>query len=279
METFVKVGLEILESRFQEIDTIIAQASDYEVDESTDISQQGEFENIYKVLCRSAQVLLIAHLEGAIKDTAKNILDDINYFSRFTNSPYSIKKTFCEHFLVKNEKGKYSIEKTKLLIDTFDSLPVKYIADPFIQFYNSGSSKNNRNPSPNLITKVTEKFGVMDFFIIIKDSDLDVVFTGSKSEILTVRDRLKEHLYTGVSSYPYDLDLSLFNISSKTSNEKNTLWHLFLESILKSRHDIAHGNTLESPFYHKDIEESKLKVEILLYAFISVLCVNSLSTC
>lgn len=274
MDTFVKIGLEVLEERFKEIDTIISKASDYEVDESIDAYQKEEFENIYKVLCRSAQVLLIAHLEGAIKDTAKNILDDINYYSKFNNSPYPLKKTFCEHFLVKNEKGRYSDEKTKLLINTFDSLPVKYIADPFILFYNSGS-KTNRNPSPDLIIKVTEKFGIENFFGMIENSNLDVVFTGSKSEILDIRDQLKEHLYTGVSSYPYDLDLSIFNISLKSSNKKQTLWHLFLESILKNRHDIAHGNTLESPFYHKDIEESKIKVEILLYAFISVLCVKS----
>ncbi|WP_010115155.1 hypothetical protein, partial [Acinetobacter sp. P8-3-8] len=53
------------------------------------------------------------------------------------------------------------------------------------------------------------------------------------------------------------------------------LFEEFLDEFLKDRHSIVHGHVLKNPTDDFEIFESKIKIEILIYAFIICLCSNS----
>jgi len=127
-----------------------------------------------------------------------------------------------------------------------------------------------------MIESLLHKFGVIKFLSQIENSDLDVAFQDSKSEMIEIRDKLKAHLMENVEYYPYNVDLELFNIHYDDGIERQkrqkSMWEDFLNEILTNRHTIAHGNCLESLCSHTEIEHSRIKIEILIYAFVLVLC-------
>lgn len=259
MITYVFLRFESLQKRLDEINLILDYASENE--------SRNE---LYTSLCRSAQVLLIAHFEGTIKDFTKDVLDDFNHSEyEFKDSPEALKTTFCSSFINKNNERESKLRKK--ILETFNSLPVMYNVEAFLY-------KENKNPNSYIVENVLQRFGVSKFLVQIENSDLDVAFQDSRSSMIEIRDKLKIHLRENVNSYPYTVDLELFNIhyNKNVDKSKKTMWHEFLDEIVKNRHTIAHGNTLESPCSHKEIEQAKLKIEILIYAFVLVLCKFSL---
>jgi hypothetical protein len=259
MSSYVYLRLESLQRRFDEIDLLLTHAL-----------ENIDNEELYSTLCRSAQILLVAHFEGAIKDLTKDVIDDFNRSEyTFKDSSEAIKVTFCQSFMKPNENDYYDSKIKTQLLNTFNDLPVKYEVDPFL--FNKYKN-NNKNPNSYIVENILARFGVNNFLSRIENSDLKVVFQESKSDMVIVRDRLKEHLEVTVESYPYKVNFELFNISSAKTKKSNTFWHAFLDTIVNNRHEIAHGNTLESLDLHVDLDKSKLKVEILICAFILVLC-------
>lgn len=267
MSTYIFSRLESLQKRFDEVELIFNYASENE----------SRLE-LYTSLCRSAQVLLTAHFEGAVKEFTRDALDDFNNSEyKFKDSPAAIKATFCSSFLPENTDQKLKFP-TKLL-DIFNTLPVKYNADAFLP---NNHSDNNKNATSHMIEKILNGFGVIKFLSQIENSDLDVAFQDAKSSQIEIRDKLKAHLIENVSSYPYTVDLELFNIRYNKKldpkSRKKSMWEEFLDEIMNNRHSIAHGNSLGSPCSHIEIEKSKIKVEILIYAFVLVLCKFTLPT-
>jgi hypothetical protein len=257
MNTYVSLRFESLQKRLKEIDLILDYASKNE-----------NLTELYTTLCRSAQVLLIAHFEGAVKDFTKDVLDDFNRSEyEFKDSPEALKTTLCLSFMSPYDNGKYDPKLKRKIFETFNSLPVKYDADAFLY-------KKNKNPNSYIIENILLRFGVNNFLLQLENSELDVAFQDSLSSMIELRDKLKIHLEENVNFYPYTVNPELFNIHYKKGLDKSkkTLWHAFLDEIVNNRHIIAHGNTLENTCSHKDIEKSKLKVEILIYAFILMLC-------
>jgi len=259
MSTFVSLGLESLQKRFAEIDLILSYASEKE-----------NTSELYSTLCRSAQVLLIAHFEGAVKQFVRDVIDDFNQSNyEFKDSPNALKYTFCTFFIKENN----DLIRNKLL-DTFNSVPVKYTAEAFL--FNNHSD-NNRNPNSNVLNNILQRFGVSGFLSQIENSDLDIAFEDSKSNQVAIRDKIKFYLIENVKSYPYTVSLELFNIkydrnADKRKLRKKSIWEEFLDEVMIKRHTIAHGNSLESQCSHTEIERSKLKIEILIYAYVLLLC-------
>ncbi|MCO5383230.1 MAG: HEPN domain-containing protein [Methanosarcina barkeri] len=259
MNTSVFSGFESLQRRFSEIDLILNYASANE-----------NLYDLYTSLCRSAQVLLIAHFEGAIKEFTRDAIDDFNCSEyEFKDSPKALKVTFCSSFITESTDQKFKFPSK--LLDTFNSLPVKYCADAFL---NNNHSDNNKTPNSHMVETVLEKFGVSNFLLKIENSDLDIAFQDSKSSQMQIRDKLKLHLRENVYSYPYTVSLELFNIhyNKKVDPKKKSMWKEFLDEVVTNRNTIAHGNSLESRCSHTEIEKSKLKIEILIYAYVLVLC-------
>lgn len=251
-DSFVFLRLELVERRFKEIDILLGEAN-----------KNSDLQNIYTTLCRSAHVLLVAHFEGLIKDITKDILDDLNSNLEFKNAPQVLKRTFCEHFLKRDEKGNYDENIKNKLVDAFDELPTKFKVEPFL-------FDRNKNPSPQMLQSILTKFGIKNFLWCLDNSDLDKVFENNKSDIDDLINRIKFHLNIGLRTFPYTTAEEILNLdpSKKNLPQKKSLWDTFLEDLLKNRHSIVHGQTLDNPTDHEEIEMAKKKVEILLYAFI-----------
>jgi hypothetical protein len=258
MSTFINIGLISLDRRLSEIHLVLEEAkANFEVKDT-----------LYKALCRSAQVLLSAHFEGYLKDLVKNALEDINRYSSFKNSNIFLKKRLCEYFIFSLKEEKYSRDnhqRTIELIEVFDNVETKFKKEYF--FYSE-----NKNPKASVLDKIAEQFGIKNFFIQIKKSNLDLIFSNTNAENVLVCQSIKNYLLETTENYPFTTTLDFLEIDESKSGPDN-LWDAFLSNLLKRRHDIAHGTEIENSAGHATIEEDKLKIEILMYAFTAFICI------
>ncbi len=255
IQSFINLRFEEFEKRLNEIELLIQLAI---TNESNSL--------IYQALCRSAHVLLVSHFEGLYKDICKDILSDINANTIFSQVPKDILYTHCSYFINSHESEKSTHEIKIKLIDAFYLHPSKLKFEPFLNI-------DNRNPTPQIIESILERFGVSNFFWNIENSDLDVVFKDLKTETIEIKNRLLFHLKEKTYSYPYLVDKSIYNPVLRENHRKTkTLWEDFINSFLKERHNIIHGHTLNNPYNHEELGKAKLKIEILICVYILNIC-------
>jgi len=230
MGTFIYDLAYSIEDRWSEIDILIEKASR---EENSDLA-------FYDALCRATVVLIVAHLEGFIKDVSRSIIQDINRSSTFKASPQPIKRVFCRSFVdLPSGENKTSAEhRIQRLMDMLDDLDTKFSVEPFLIENNHG---NNKNPSPSIIERICTNFGVEGFFSWINSSRLDVVFSGMPSDVINLINELRDHLLARTELYPYTVDFSLFGIREAKNNKSGirSFWETFLDQVLKNRHDVA----------------------------------------
>lgn len=255
IQTFINSRFEQIEKRFNEVQILLdlAASSRHNVD-------------LYQALCRSAHVLLVSHFEGLYKEICRDIIDDINMNTKF----FEVKKViFNTHsdFFINNKESDKSVYSIKLrLFEAFKEYPSKLKVEPFLFV-------DNKNPAPEILETILEKFGVKNFFSSLDGSDLDIVFEDQKSSIKRLRNRLLSYLKIRTLSYPYTVDTSFYHPVIKENQKKTkTLWEDFLNNFLKERHSIIHGNTINNPNDNESLTKAKIKIEILIYAFILNVC-------
>lgn len=255
--TFVGSRLDLIENRFNEVETLLELA-------------KGNISNsaIYTTLCRSAHVLLVSHVEGIYKDLVRDIIDDLNYSTDFCNVKKPIFNTHAQHFIHENEKNTYKIEEK--LWDAFKKHKTELVLEPFLR-------AENKNPKPQILEGILKKFGEDNFFSSLIESRLEIVFENDRNASIRELKRIKNYTMCGVKSYPYTVDKSYFyNFNPpKLGKGKKGLFEEFLNQFLNDRHGIVHGQTLDNPKNDLEILESKVKIEILIYAFIICLCHKS----
>ncbi|PWI57510.1 MAE_28990/MAE_18760 family HEPN-like nuclease [Sulfoacidibacillus thermotolerans] len=252
--TFASVFIEELEGRWKEIDILIDQITRSEDD-------------VKNVLCRSAVVLLVAHLEGFVKETASILIKDLNAFVRFKDLPKIVQKTYCSRFLSPiNDSGGIDYRIQGKLLEEFESLNAQLVVEPFL-------FERNKNPSPTVIETVLTNFGVKDFFTLIYQSNLDIVFENNRAETLVLSSELKDYLKLAVVSFPYNIELDKYSISQKEKKLKReeSLWIAFIDELLRMRHSIAHGSNFQNEIGVPQLEDAIIKVRILQYAIALVL--------
>lgn len=263
--TFVSVRLENIEKRFSEVDTLLLLA---QANKSND--------QIYSSLCRSAHVLLVSHVEGIYKDIVKDVIDDLNSNIDFINLSESIFRTFSLHFIHSADVNQAGNEKVKnKLWEAFKGYKCNLKIEPFLRV-------DNKNPTQKILEDILNKFGEKDFFVSLANSKLEIVFENSKNISLKELSRIKRYTKNGTQNFPYTVDKSYYlsslasnHITSKNKRAKKGLFEEFLEEFLKDRHSIVHGSRLDNPKNSHEIELSKIKIEILIYAFIICLCSRS----
>jgi len=265
MNTFVYELTNSVDDRWREVVLLIKSASK---EESSDIE-------MYDALCRATILLIVAHLEGFVKDVAKAIVHDINTFSSFTSSPIALKRTFCKTYLdISEANSKVTEQKRQLLIELLNGLEPKYVVDPFLF---EGAYGNNKNPSPGIINKICGNFGVKNIFALINNSKLDAAFSDIQSDVSDLINNLKDHILANTLNYPYTMDLELFDISLLPNGnvKERSFWETFIDQLLKHRNDIAHGATSINSLSVTELHVLYKKVIILEYALIMVLCYKS----
>lgn len=253
--TFLSSRFDAIESRFEEIDILLNLAED-NIDNSVK----------YKSLCRSAHVLLVSHVEGIYKDVVKDVLDDLNNNTIFIELNSKIFHTSCGYYISSDVSDKNYEKTKKKLWDTFKELKSDLKLEPFLRV-------DNKNPMPKIFEDILIKFGEKNFFKSLKKSKLEIVFENdiriSKRELSRIKRRLKK----GILEFPYKVNRDSYCSYEEKDNSKG-LFEVFLNQLLKDRHSIIHGNTIDSPRNHNEIIDSKIKVEVLLYAFIMCLCLS-----
>lgn len=264
MTTFIHTLVSSLPNRWREVDVLLENAR----------AEEGKADTEYHdVLCRASIVLLVAHLEGFVRDCARAVLDDINKFSSFDRSPSKLKWTFCNTFVQpKDDKGHKNVAK---LIQLLEGLETKFAHEPFLF---EGKNEDSRNPSPAVIEKIAKNFGIDKFFSLMAASRLDDVFANGPSDIVALTDELRVHLLGNVEAFPYDVSPKEFGLDSPGAGNKGqrTLWETFLDNVLKMRHEIAHGSNRLNSTSVSEIATSKAKVVILQYAFAILLCKHAM---
>ncbi|KPU51088.1 MAE_28990/MAE_18760 family HEPN-like nuclease [Bacillus wiedmannii] len=253
-DTYAALFVEEIEERWNEIDLLIEQIE----------QQQEDFKN---VLCRSTVVLLVAHLEGFIKEAASTLIKDMNLHVDFYDVPKAMKKTYSTLFLSLDKGGKIDNLKQKKLIEEFEQLNAKLDVEPFL-------FEQNKNPSPANIEKILSKFGITDFFKVIHKSKLDIVFENNMSETRGLLEDLKDYTKKAVRKYPYEIDLERYDLQIKEEGKlrrENSLWSTFLDDLLRHRHSIAHGSNFINEIDANDLVIFKNKVHIFQFAITLVL--------
>ena len=258
MSTFVYDLIDSIEYRWREVDLLIEKAS----------IERDKNEELYNAICRATVVLIVAHFEGFIKENLKLIIEDVNKFGSFSKISKPMKKTFCNKFIDIVDKGNQN--RLKNLIDTFEELNVKLDIKPFL-------FESNKNPSPNIIDKICNKFGIDNFLEILEASKVSDVFKNDKSENESLKACIKDKLMEGVSIFPYELDIENFNINVPKAKKKDSgMWVEFLDNLLRIRNGIAHGTDLNNSLSVEEIKDMRLKVELIQYSFATVLCYKSI---
>ncbi len=257
--TFVSSRLESIESRFHEIDTLLELAKENVLNSTK-----------YAALCRSAHVLLVSHVEGIYKDIVRDIIDDLNFHTNFCNVKQPIFKTHALHFIHVNENDKNTEKIKEKLWSAFKIHKTELVLEPFLR-------SDNKNPTPKIMEEILKKFGENTFFNSLIESKLEIVFENDKKTSIRELNRIKKYTNLGVQKYPYAVDKSYFyNFNPpKLGKDKKGLYEEFLNQFLNDRHNIVHGQTLDSPKNHTEILESKIKIEILVYAFVICICHNA----
>lgn len=265
MSTFVNYLVTSIEDQWKEVDVLIEKSAE----------ERDKNSILYNALCRASVVLIVAHLEGFTKEVAKAILDDANQFSSFRKAPYPIQETFCRTFITGENKG--DSKRTKELIDLLCGLETKISLEPFLIESERG---NNKNPSPRVIDKICANFGVSHFFSRIENSQLDIIFSGVRSDTEALLRKLMHHASVGTETYPYSMDVSEFGIDTLEARGRgrrvNTFWMTFLDQLLEIRNGIAHGSSITNSLSVEELIDFRNKVAVLQHALVLVLCHEAL---
>ncbi|POA49378.1 hypothetical protein C1893_07080 [Pseudomonas sp. MPR-ANC1] len=259
MSTFLQEYISSLEDRWKEVDVIIDRAK---------AVKEVDFA-FYNAICRSASILIVAHLEGFVKDLTKCIVSDLNRSGAFVDFPIAVKRTYCSKYLgsAPDKELKAYYKKLDALIVKLDEFDCKITPEPFL-------FPRNKNPSANMLTTVFENFGVSNVFGYLHDSKFDDAFAMSASEIKERNLELKEAVVRASENYPYVVSFEELGFD-KRNPKGRTLWEEFIEQINQRRHSVAHGADFDNADDVSDLEARKAKVELLQYG-LSILMAGSI---
>ncbi|WP_133642067.1 HEPN domain-containing protein [Sphingobacterium paludis] len=246
----------MIEIRFNEIDTLLDLARSYQTSPE-----------VYITLCRSAHVLLVSHFEGIYKDIVKDIVDDLNHFTDFFNVKDPIFRTHAKYFTHVDEHGSNVESIKKKLWEAFNGYKTALVLEPFLR-------TNNKNPTPKILEEILKKFGEPNFFKGLSRSKLEEVFKNDRKASRKVLERLKRYAFSNVKCFPYAVDKGYFynTVHEDQVKDKKSLFEEFINEFLNDRHKIVHGQVLNNPKNDVEIADSKIKIEVLTYAFIICLC-------
>lgn len=224
----------------------------------------------YNVLCRASIVLVVANLEGFLKEVLKNVIKDINLNNFFKHTSYQMKETFCGQFIDLSDKSLK--KKVKRLVETLEELDTQYTIEPFLY-------ENNRNPKVSVIDKLFSEVGGNNFFRYITDCDIEKVFENDTDYSQALIINMKNAIIRGTESFPYCVNLQQvpFNFTNKKVN-KECLWNIFINETLKARHTVAHGVSFEDTMAKGEILNIIEKVKILELAYGLLICAKCIVT-
>jgi len=263
MTTFVFDYVDRLDEQWNEVDILLNEAK----------KVQHSNVDLYHALCRSASILMVAHFEGFTKDLCKNIISDLNSNCKFENLPMPIKMTGCKKYLGFDKKviPDYDLKLREMIEDLSK-------ADGFSICYTAFLFEKNKNPKPDVLKEVLNRFGIEDVFKNLHESGFEGAFI-SKSSLERLLKRMRTIVKRSVESFPYlcsDVKLKKFKLKSCKYNGR-TIWQTFLDDVNQKRHAIAHGNTFSNDNEYPVLVERMNKIRLIQYLIIYLSCYSAVN--
>lgn len=256
MSTFINSYTIQIEEQWKEVNLLIEQAQNF-------IESDVNFHN---ALCRSASILIVSHLEGFLKDLVKNLVRDLNNHKKYSELPTAIKRSYCKKYLG-FDKTKFSnyqnlIDEMVLEFSEYDEFKISH--EPFL-------FDKNRNPKPESIKTVLDRFGINNIFKLLHNSLFDKCFE-SRRKTAHLLKRMKSIVKLSTAQYPYKTNIEQFKLSSENYGGSRTLWETYLDDINTIRHSIVHGNSFTNNVTTNQLKERQEQAYILQLAIIYCLC-------
>lgn len=229
-----------------------------------DVTLKNGDELGYNSLCRACCVLLASHLEGFVKDLSKSLISDFNFnLDSFSKLPPAVKHTFCRRIAFFEGVPEQEVNlRTKQLMSFFDenSVAINMQAFPY-------KEAENKNPNGDVIESSLKKLGVPAVLFSISGGRFETVFSNDPSSIYLVRRdivRFRNFLFR----FPYRSlpDAYKFDYSGMGGKQAPTLWHSFINEIMKRRHTIVHGDTTANETTTAELRRDVEKLEVLMHA-------------
>lgn len=251
MSTNVTYYLAQLNIQWNEVELLISEA-----ERVKDINQ-----DLFNVLCRSASILIVSHLEAFTKDLCPVIVEDINNHCLFKEIPLALQKTACDKY-IDDQANKHHFLKT-IIEDLSRSHDFKIC-------YKSFLFKKNNNPKPDIIKSTGVKFGINNIFENINDSIFDNAFISS-NRTKKLLNQMLNILPASTKTYPYRTKKNIFSLKAKRYSGKS-VWEEFLNELNKSRHAIVHGNSFENNDDEASLREKMNKIRLFQLVIIYLIC-------
>ncbi|WP_413516904.1 MAE_28990/MAE_18760 family HEPN-like nuclease [Photobacterium phosphoreum] len=256
MSTFVNDYILKLDDQWSEVNLLIDRAH---LVENSDL----EF---YNALCRSASILIVSHLEGFLKELTKNIIRDLNSNKIFKDLPDAIKRSYCKKYLGFDvtKFGNYHVLVDEMVneFSLYENFKISH--EPFL-------FDKNRNPKPDSIKIVLDRFGIKDIFKLLHQSIFDRCFE-SRTQTSYYLKRMKIVSNLSTKEYPYKASLNKFNLSINNYGSARTLWQTYLDDLNVIRHSIVHGNSFNNTVTTKQLKERQEQAYLLQLLIIYCLC-------
>ncbi|WP_210561497.1 HEPN domain-containing protein [Psychrosphaera aestuarii] len=244
-----------LETQWTEVDVLISSASECE----------NSNPDLFNAVCRSTSVLIVAHMEGFIKDLTKNLIRDLNSSLDFKDLPRAIQNTCCQGYLGFNATAipRYQESLEDMIQHLSECSGYKVPHEPFI-------FDKNRNPKPDSIQEVFKRLGSKDVFKSLHNSLFDEAFE-SDNRLQRLLVIAKYFVERSVHTFPYKASMQQCNLKYEKYSGR-TLWQEFLDEINKIRHAIAHGNTFSNDENIDALRRRRNKAKLLQLVLIYIAC-------
>jgi hypothetical protein len=255
--TFLSDFLSQLDERWSEVNLLLAKAKEL----------RDSDEPFYNAICRSVSFLLIAHLEGFIKDACKNVIKDLNQSATFNAMPTAVQRTYCRKYLGSNrvQEDQAYEKRIKLLVTKFSELNSDITFEPFL-------FSTNKNPNPNIIETILGNFGVPDVFACLHNSTFDEAFSDTQAQLYSRIEEFRAKLLNAVQEFPFKLSMDEYNFEYKKVTGVTPLWSEFVNQINQTRHSIAHGNDFKNGEDITTLETRKNMVVLLQLVLAATIC-------
>ena len=255
MKTHVYSLAEEIGAHLTELDNIISQAE----------STFGENDVLYDILCRAGCVLAVSALEGFLKELNTAVQSDLNEnIATFSNMPKNMQRDFCRKIVYFKDVPEADIQKRIGQLTAFfhaNSVNIEIGAFNY-------KENENKNPSANMIDGLFNKYGINSVLHCLSGSKFEAVFDNDSATDIVLRREIKRMRAT-VYKFPYKELPKKFNMEDwvpiKGQTVPTSLWHTFLENLLRRRHGIVHADTQANPTSWHTLKEDSNKLDILFH--------------
>lgn len=251
MTTFLFALSETFSERLCEVTDIVSRAE----------ACSDQDKALYDILCRAASVFLVSGLEAFLKDLNEAIQSDLNTnVAKFSEMPRGMQREFAAKIVSFDSVPEpETVKRVNQLIKFFsiNSVTIDMLAFPY-------KENSNKNPSVNFVDQSFSKYGIASITHCLHGSKFEAVFDGDAYTNLTLRRQIKRMRST-LYHFPYrDLPTEFVMKDwerKKGATPPGSLWHDFLETILRRRHGVVHAETRNNPTSWKSLQTDIGKLE------------------